>query len=76
MTQQLKTIVERIEKLEEERMALVADIKDVYAEARGNGFDVKALKTVVALRKKDAKKRAEEQAILETYIAALGMEQK
>ncbi len=74
MTQQLKTIVERIEKLEEEKAAISADIKDVYKEAEGNGFDKKALKTVIALRKKDAKKRVEEQAVLETYMAALGMQ--
>jgi uncharacterized protein (UPF0335 family) len=74
VTQQLKTIVERIEKLEEEKAAISADIKDVYKEAEGNGFDKKALKTVIALRKKDAKKRVEEQAVLETYMAALGMQ--
>ena len=74
MSQQLKTIVERIEKLEEEKAAIANDIKDVYSEAKANGFDKKALKTVIALRKKEASKRAEEQAILETYMAALGMQ--
>lgn len=75
MSQQLKTIVERIEKLEEEKAAISTDIKDVYSEAKANGFDKKALKTVIALRKKEASKRAEEQAILETYMAALGMQE-
>ena len=73
MTQQLKTIIERIEKLEEEKAAIASDIKDVYSEAQSNGFDKKALKVVVNLRRKDAAKRAEEQAILETYMSALGM---
>jgi uncharacterized protein (UPF0335 family) len=75
VSQQLKTIVERIEKLEEEKAAISTDIKDVYSEAKANGFDKKALKTVIALRKKEASKRAEEQAILETYMAALGMQE-
>ena len=73
MTQQLQTIIERIEELEEEKAALAGDIKDVYSEAQSNGFDKKALKVVVNLRRKDAAKRAEEQAILETYMSALGM---
>ena len=73
MTQQLQTIIERIEKLEEEKAAIAGDIKDVYSEAKSNGFDKKALKVVVNLRRKDAAKRAEEQAILETYMNALGM---
>ena len=70
---QLKAIVERVEKLEEEKAAIAEDIKEVFAEAKGNGFDVKILKQVLALRKKDATKRAEEQAILATYMEALGM---
>jgi uncharacterized protein (UPF0335 family) len=70
---QLQSIVERIETLEKEKAAIAADIKDVYTEAKGNGFDAKALRTIVALRKKDAAKRAEEQAILATYMSALGM---
>lgn len=73
MTQQLQTIIERIEKLEEEKAVIANDIKDVYSEAKSNGFDKKALKVVVTLRRKDAAKRAEEQAILETYLNALGM---
>lgn len=69
----LKAFVERIERLEEEKKALVGDIKDIYAEAKANGFDVKALRTIVRLRKDDPDKRAEHEAILETYMLALGM---
>ena len=70
---QLKSIVERIERLEEEKAGLAEDIKGVYAEAKGNGFDPKILKQVIALRKKDAGKRAEERVLLATYMDALGM---
>lgn len=70
---QLQSIVDRIEKLEDERALLAADIKDIYAEAKGNGFDPKIIKKVIALRKKDAAERAEEEALLETYMSALGM---
>ena len=70
---QLKAFVERIERLEEEKKAIADDIKDVYAEAKGNGFDVKALRTVVRMRKQEATERQEEQLILETYLNALGM---
>ncbi len=70
---QIKALVERIEKLEEEKAAIAQDIKDVFAEAKGNGFDTKILKQVIALRKKDASKRAEEQALLSVYMDALGM---
>lgn len=70
---QLKAFVERIERLEEEKKALSDDIRDVYAEAKGNGFDTKALRTVVRLRKQDAQERQEQEAILETYLQALGM---
>lgn len=70
---QLKAIVERIEKLEEEKKAISDDIKDVYGEAKGNGFDVKALRTIVRLRKQDADERQEQETILETYMQALGM---
>jgi uncharacterized protein (UPF0335 family) len=70
---QLKAFVERVERLEEEKKALSDDIRDVYAEAKGNGYDVKALRTVVRMRKQDANERQEEQAILETYLHALGM---
>jgi uncharacterized protein (UPF0335 family) len=70
---QLKALVERIERLEEEKKALADDIRDVYAEAKVNGYDVKALRTVVRLRKQDANERQEQEAILETYLHALGM---
>ena len=70
---QLKAIVERIERLEEEKKATADDIRDVYAEAKGNGFDPKALRTIVALRKMDTDERREAEEILETYMHALGM---
>lgn len=70
---QLKAIVERIERLEEEKKTIADDIRDVYAEAKGNGFDVKALRTVVRLRKQDKNERQEQEAVLETYMHALGM---
>jgi uncharacterized protein (UPF0335 family) len=70
---QLKAIIERIERLEEEKKTISDDIRDVYAEAKGNGFDVKALRTIVRLRKQDAGERAEQETILETYMQALGM---
>jgi uncharacterized protein (UPF0335 family) len=70
---QLKAFIERVERLEEEKKATADDIKDVYAEAKGNGFDVKTLRTVVRLRKMDAEERKEAEAILETYLNALGM---
>jgi uncharacterized protein (UPF0335 family) len=72
-TDQLKAIIERIEHLEEEKKAISDDIRDVYAEAKGNGFDVKVLRTVVRLRKQDKTERAEQEAILEVYLQALGM---
>ena len=70
---QLHTIIARIERLEEEKAALAADLREVYAEAKDNGFDVKALKTVVRIRKQDENKRREEEAVLTTYLHALGM---
>ena len=70
---QLRAFVTRIERLEEERAALAADLREVYAEAKGNGFDVKALRSVIRLRKQDANKRREEEAVLTTYLHALGM---
>ena len=69
----LKAFVERVERLEEEKKALSDDIRDVYAEAKANGFDVKALRQVVRLRKQDVDERKEQEAILETYLQALGM---
>ena len=70
---QIRSIVERIERLEEEKKAIADDIKEVYAEAKANGFDTKTLRKVVALRKKDAEERQEEEAMLDLYMSALGM---
>ena len=71
---QLKAFIERIERLEEDKQAIADDIKDVYAEMKGSGFDTKAVRTIIRLRKKDAAERQEEEAILDLYKAALGME--
>ncbi|MAS43262.1 Uncharacterized conserved protein, UPF0335 family [Albimonas donghaensis] len=70
---QLRAIVERIERLEEEKKEVAEQIKEVYAEAKGNGFDAKILRKIVALRKKKPEERSEEEAILELYMNALGM---
>ncbi|MCW5697895.1 MAG: DUF2312 domain-containing protein [Bauldia sp.] len=70
---QLRAIVERIERLHEEKKAIADDISDVYQEAKGTGFDTKAIKTIVKLRRQDPAQRAEEEAILDLYKAALGM---
>ena len=70
---QLKSIIERIERLEEEKKAISDDIRDVYAEAKGNGYDVKAMRAVVRMRKEDKDERSEYEAVLETYMHALGM---
>ncbi|HME28447.1 MAG TPA: DUF2312 domain-containing protein [Pseudolabrys sp.] len=70
---QLKAFVERIERLEEEKRATSDDIRDVYAEAKGTGFDTKALRTIVRLRKLDTDERREQQEVLDTYLHALGM---
>ena len=70
---QLKAFVERVERLEEEKKAIADDIRDVYAEAKANGFDVKALRTIVRLRRIDVEERREQEAVLETYMHALGM---
>ena len=70
---QLKTIVERIERLEEEKKTIAADIKEIYAEAKGNGFDTKILRKVISIRKKDRHEREEEEAMLDIYLDALGM---
>jgi uncharacterized protein (UPF0335 family) len=71
--EQLRSIIERVERLEGEKKTIGDDIRDVYAEAKGNGYDVKALRTIVRLRKQDANERAEAETILETYMQALGM---
>lgn len=70
---QLKSIVERIERLEEEKAGIASDIRDVYAESKGGGYDVKALRTIVRMRKESADDRANREAILETYMHALNM---
>ena len=70
---QLKSIVKRIERLEEEKKTIAGDIKEVYAEAKANGFDTKILRKVISLRKKDAAEREEEESMLDVYLAALGM---
>jgi uncharacterized protein (UPF0335 family) len=70
---QLVSIVQRIEGLEAEKAGIVEDIKEIYAEAKGNGFDPKILRKIVALRKQDADKRREEQAVLAVYMTELGM---
>ena len=71
--EELKQFVERIERLEEEKKAIADDVRDVYAEAKGRGFDVKAIRSIVRLRAKEPQQREEEEAILELYIEALGM---
>lgn len=71
--EQLKSIVERIERLEEQKAEVSTDIKEVYSEAKSNGFDTKALRRIIAIRKKDPHQRQEEDAILDTYMHALGM---
>ncbi len=68
----LKTIIERIERLEEDKAAVAGDIKEVFAEAKGEGFDVKILRKVVRLRKQDKAKRQEEEALLDLYLSAIG----
>ena len=73
---QLRAVVERIERLEEEKKTIAADIKEVYAEAKGNGFDTKILRKVISIRKKDASERQEEEALLDVYLAALGIPQR
>ncbi len=70
---QLKAIIERIERLEEEKKATSDDIREVYAEAKGNGFDTKALRAIVRMRKMDSDERREQQEVLDTYLHALGM---
>ena len=71
--EQLRSIIQRVEKLEEEKTAIAADIKEVYAEAKGNGFDTKAIRSVIRLRKMDEADREEQELVLDTYRRALGM---
>ena len=68
----LKSLVERIERLEEDKAAVAGDLKEVYAEAKGEGFDTKIIRKVIRLRKADAAKRSEEEALIELYITAIG----
>jgi uncharacterized protein (UPF0335 family) len=70
---QLKSIVERIERLEEEKQALANDLKEIYAEAKASGFDTKTLRRVIGLRKQDVAERQEQEALLDLYMHALGM---
>ena len=70
---QLKSIIERIERLEQEKSEIAEQIKEVFAEAKGNGFDVKILRKVIRIRKQDAAKRQDEDAILDLYLSALGV---
>jgi uncharacterized protein (UPF0335 family) len=69
---QLKAIIERIERLEEDKATISEDLKEVYAEAKGNGFDTKTLRKVVRYRKQDRAKRQEEEALLDLYLSAIG----
>jgi uncharacterized protein (UPF0335 family) len=70
---QLRSFVERIERLEEEKKALAGDIKEVYAEAKGNGFDTKIMRKVISIRKLEDAERQEQESLLDLYMAALGM---
>lgn len=70
---QLKSIVERVERLEADKKEIADDIRDVFREASGQGFDVKALRTIIRMRKQDPQERQEAETILETYMQALGM---
>ena len=68
----LRTVIERLERLEEDKQAVMTDMKEVFAEAKGEGYDVKILRKVIRIRKQDKAKRQEEDAILDLYMAALG----
>ena len=70
--ERLKSFIERIERMNEEKQAILDDTKEIYAEARGSGFDVKAIREVIKLRKIDRDARAEQEAILDTYLTAIG----
>lgn len=69
----LRAFIERIEKLEEEKKAIADDIKDVYGEAKGTGYDIKVMRKIVSIRRQDRDKRREEEEILDLYMSALGM---
>ena len=70
---QLRAFVERIERMEDEKKAIADDIKEIYAEAKGNGFDTKVLRQIIRIRKQDHNERMEQEAILDLYMSALGM---
>jgi uncharacterized protein (UPF0335 family) len=70
---QIRAFIERIERMEEEKKAIADDIKEIYAEAKGNGFDTKVLRQIIRIRKQDHAERMEQEALLELYMAALGM---
>ena len=70
---QIRAFIERIERREEEKQAIADDIKEIYAEAKGNGFDTKVLRQIIRIRKQDHAERMEQEALLELYMAALGM---
>ena len=72
--EELKAIIERIERLEEEKAALAGDLREVYTEAKSNGFDTKIIRKIISLRRKDHAERQEEEALMELYLAALGMQ--
>ena len=69
---QLRTVIERIERLEEDKAGVMADLKEVYAEAKGNGYDVNVIRKIVRLRKQDKAKRLEEEALIDLYLSAIG----
>ena len=71
---QLRAFVERIERMEEEKAAIADDIKEIYAEAKGNGFDTKVLRQIIRIRKQDHTERMEQEALLDLYMAALGVQ--
>jgi len=71
---QLRAFIERIERMEEEKKAISDDIKEIYAEAKGSGFDTKVLRQIVRIRKQDANERLEQEALLDLYMSALGMQ--
>lgn len=70
---QLRSVIERVERLEEEKAAIAADIREIFSEAKGNGFDIKALRQVLKLRKMEVSERQEQEAMLDLYLHALGM---
>lgn len=71
--EQLRSFIERVERLEEEKKTISDDIKEVYAEAKGTGFDTKAIKQIIKLRKKDKSEREHEESILDLYMSSIGM---